>query len=177
MWGTPPDVIYIVSGSWTKPVHLLRSRALFSNYGWVWMSYALRSGVDGKIAKDEGQMRSLDIAEKGTMELADGFLRLRWRTGATVGVNEAQAALAAIDALGQGASLPMLIHVQGVNFSRAARRIFPSPSQVSRIALLGSSPVDYVIALFVLRVVPLPFPVRYFTSSQEAITWLRKCRG
>ncbi|MDQ1060799.1 hypothetical protein QFZ23_004764 [Arthrobacter globiformis] len=99
------------------------------------------------------------------MELADGFLRLRWRAGETIGADEAHAALEVIDALGQGARLPMLIHVQGVNFSRAARRVFPSPSDVSRIALLGSSPVDYVIALFVLRVIPLPFPIRYFTSS------------
>jgi hypothetical protein len=108
------------------------------------------------------------------MVLADGFLRLRWREGATVGADEAQAALAAIEALDQGASLPMLIHIQGVNFSRAARRILPSASQISRSALVGSSAVDYVMALFVLHVVPLPFPSRYFTSSQEAITWLRK---
>jgi hypothetical protein len=121
-------------------------------------------------------MRRLDIADKGTMELADGFLRLRWRAGETIGADEAHAALDAIDALGQGASLPMLVHVQGVNFSRAARRVFPSPSSVSRIALLGSSPVDYTIALFVLRVIPLPLPVRYFTSAREAITWLRRGR-
>ncbi|TSE15746.1 STAS/SEC14 domain-containing protein [Arthrobacter sp. KBS0703] len=129
-----------------------------------------------KNSEDEDRMRSLDIADKGTMDLTDGFLRLRWRAGETIGPDEAHAALGAIDALGQGASLPMLIHVQGVNFSRAARRIFPSPSRVSRIALLGSSPVDYVIALFVLRMIPLPFPIRYFTSSQEAITWLRRDR-
>lgn len=143
----------------------------FAGIGQV-MDYG--QGLDRKFFNDEGQMRSLDVAGKGIMELGDGFLRLRWRAGEAVGVNEAQAALEAIDALGLGASHPMLIHVQGVNFSRAARRVFPSPSRVSRIALLGSSPVDYVIALFVLRVIPLPFPIRYFTSSQEAIMWLRK---
>jgi hypothetical protein len=131
-------------------------------------------GWDQENPKDEDHMRRLDIADKGTMELVDGFLHLHWRAGETVGVNEAQAALGAINTLGQGASLPMLVHVQGVNFSRAARRVFPSPALVSRLALLGSSPVDYVIALFVLRMVPLPFPIRYFTSSQEAIMWLRK---
>lgn len=129
-----------------------------------------------KNSEDEDRMRSLDIADKGTMDLADGFLRLRWREGEAIGPDEAHCALGDIDALGQEASLPMLIHVQGVNFSRAARRIFPSPSCVSRIGLLGSSPVDYVIALFVLRMIPLPFPIRYFTSSQEAITWLHCTR-
>lgn len=38
-------------------------------------------------------MRSLDVAGKGIMELGDGFLRLRWRAGEAVGVNEAQALL------------------------------------------------------------------------------------
>jgi hypothetical protein len=64
-----------------------------------------------KNSEDEDRMRSLDIADKGTMDLTDGFLRLRWRAGETIGPDEAHAALGAIDALGQGASLPMLIHV------------------------------------------------------------------
>jgi hypothetical protein len=65
-------------------------------------------GLDRKFPKEEDQMRSLDTPDKGTMELADGLLRLRWRAGKTVGVHEAQAALEAIDAFGQGTSLPML---------------------------------------------------------------------
>jgi hypothetical protein len=69
-------------------------------------------------------MLRLDIAAKGTMELADGFLRLRWRAGETIGADEARTALEVIDVLGRGASLPMLVHVQGVSFSRAARRSF-----------------------------------------------------
>lgn len=59
----------------------------------------------------------------------------------------------------------------------AAREVFPSQGNVSRIALLGSSPVDYTIALFLLRVCPLPCPVSYFTSSTKALTWLRRDTG
>jgi len=101
-------------------------------------------------------MRSIEITDKGTLERADGILRLSWRKGQTIGVEDAHCAVAAIDALGQGTSLPMLVLLEGVNFTRPARKVFPSQGSVSRIALLGSSPVDYVIALFVLRVSSLP---------------------
>lgn len=119
-------------------------------------------------------MGSIEITDKGTPELAHGFLRLRWSAGQTIGVDEAHCAAAAVDALGQGGSLPMLIHVEKVSFTREARKVFPTPGSVSRIALLGSSPVDYAIALFLLRVSPLPCPVAYFTSSRKAMTWLRR---
>lgn len=119
-------------------------------------------------------MRSIEIMDKGTLEMAEGFLRLRWRTGQTIGVEEVQCAAAAIDALRQGSTFPMLIHVQGVNFTRAARKVSPPPGSVSCIALLGSSPVDYAIALFMLKISPLPCPVAYFTSSRKAMAWLRR---
>ncbi|MDQ1060811.1 hypothetical protein QFZ23_004776 [Arthrobacter globiformis] len=122
-------------------------------------------------------MRSIEITDKGTLEHVDGILRLSWRKGQTIGIEDVHCAVAAIDALGQGNSLPMLILLEGVNFTRESRKVFPSQGSVSRIALLGSSPVDYVIALFVLRVSPLPYPVSYFTSSRKAMTWLRRGTG
>lgn len=122
-------------------------------------------------------MRSIEISNKGTVELTDGILRLHWRSGNTIGVEEAHAAVAAIDALSQGNSLPMLVKVEGVTFTRPARKVPLSPGGVSRIALLGSSPVDYVIALFVLRISPLPCPVAYFTSARKAMNWLHRSRN
>lgn len=41
-------------------------------------------------------MHSIDVAGKGTMVLADGFLELRWRTGETILADEARTALSAI---------------------------------------------------------------------------------
>jgi hypothetical protein len=118
-------------------------------------------------------MRNIEITDKGTLELADGILRLRWRSGHAIGPEEAHGANAAIEALSQGRSLPLLVDVEGVTFTRPARKVPPSPS-VSKIALLVSSPVDYVIALFVLRISPLPCPVAYFTSIRKAMSWLRR---
>ncbi len=56
--------------------------------------------------------------------------------------------------------------------SRGARAVFGRPCQASRIALLGASPVDRVIANFILGVSALPCPTRFFTSATEATCWL-----
>jgi hypothetical protein len=122
-------------------------------------------------------MGSIAITDKGTLERVDGILRLSWRKGQNIGIEDAHCAVAAIHELGQGNSLPMLILLEGVNFTRESRKVFPSKGSVSRIALLGSSPVDYVIALFFLRVSPLPCPVSYFTSPRKAMTWLHRGTG
>lgn len=117
-------------------------------------------------------MSKLDIKGKGTMELSGGILHLRWKQGAYVGIDVANAALEAISTMGQDARLPMLVEIQGVNHSAAARKVFPDPSSISRMALLGSSPVDRVIAMFRLPLLPAGFPVRYFTSRDKATEWL-----
>ena len=57
--------------------------------------------------------------------------------------------------------------------SRAARAVFGRPCQASRIALLGSSPVDRVIANFFLGISKVPCPTKFFTAEREALAWLR----
>jgi hypothetical protein len=41
------------------------------------------------------------------------------------------------------------------------------------MALLGSSPVDRVIAMMRLTLGHAGFPIRYFTSEEKAMAWLR----
>lgn len=118
-------------------------------------------------------MSTVDLKGKGTMELSGGVLHLRWKQGAYVGIDVAKAGLAAVSTLGQGAKLPMLVEIHGVTHSASARNVFPDSSVISRIALVGSSPRDRVIGMFRLPLVPTGFPVRYFTSSEEAMVWLR----
>ena len=117
-------------------------------------------------------VNKVDLKGKGTMELSDGILHLRWKPGANIGIDLANAAIAAMSTLGHGARLPMLVEIQGVTHSAAARKVFPDPSSVSRMALLGSSPVDRVVAMFRLPLLPTGFPVRYFTSKDKALAWL-----
>jgi hypothetical protein len=126
----------------------------------------------GWILVERGCVSTLDIKGKGTLELSSGVLHLRWKPGVYIGIDVARAALEAIATLTQGARLPMLVEIQGVTHSAAARKLFPAPSDISRMALLGSSPVDRVIAMFRLSLISAGFPIRYFTSADQAMAWL-----
>lgn len=119
-------------------------------------------------------MAKIDIAEgKGTLELRGGILRLRWKAGETIRDDDALAALSHLQERYQGKSYPMLILVDSVTFSRSARKLLTSPACASRIALLGSSPVDHVISLFFLHSQATPCPIMYFISLRKAMSWLR----
>lgn len=110
---------------------------------------------------------------KGIIGLGEsGILRLDWTGGEIIGADDACAAIAAVNKMCRGKSRPLLVNVRDVSLTRAARIAFTSPSGASRIALLGSSPVDRVIASFFLRLQATPCPTRYFTSITEALTWL-----
>lgn len=117
-------------------------------------------------------MNKVDLKGKGTMELSGGILRLRWKHGACIGIDVAKAGLAAVSTLSQGARLPMFVEIQGVTHSAAARKVSPEASKISRMAILGSSPTDRVIAMFRLPFVPAGYPIRYFTSEDRAMAWL-----
>ncbi|WP_411374156.1 STAS/SEC14 domain-containing protein [Arthrobacter sp. MPF02] len=119
-------------------------------------------------------MRSISIADKGMLELSAGIYRLCWNKGVTVESEDTDRLVAALDALGDGKALPLLIQVGGVTFTHASRKVSPPASHVSRIALLGSSPVDQVVALFLFRFYKLPCPIKYFTSLRPAMAWLRR---
>lgn len=68
---------------------------------------------------------------------------------------------------------PMLVDMATTaQVSRGARAVFGRPCQASRIALLGASPVDKVLANFFLGIDKLPCPTRFFTSRAEATAWL-----
>lgn len=112
--------------------------------------------------------------EKGTLELGDdGVVYLRWLPGMRIELEDARAAIAGVDELCQGQRPPLLVNMTGTSsLSRQARIEFAAPNAASRIALLGSSPVDRMIVNFCLRRNPAPCPTRFFTSSKEALAWL-----
>ncbi len=68
---------------------------------------------------------------------------------------------------------PLLVDMATTSeVSRGARAVFGRTCQASHVALLGASPVDKVIANFVLAMNKTPRPKRYFTSRTEALAWL-----
>jgi hypothetical protein len=58
--------------------------------------------------------------------------------------------------------------------TRMARSVFSIPCAANRIALLGSSPVDRILANFFLGVHIPPCPTKFFTSRTESMDWLQQ---
>lgn len=111
---------------------------------------------------------------KGSVELSDGgFVHLRWLPKVDILVEDARAAMATVNEVCQGREYPMLVDMEAVaSVSREARAVWSIPCSASRIALLGRSPVDRVLANFFLGVHIPPCPTRFFTSRSEALDWL-----
>jgi hypothetical protein len=102
-----------------------------------------------------------------------GILRLTWARGASITEADAEAAMAKVNALSGTSHHPMLVDMATTaDVSRGARAVFGRPCQASRIALLGSSPVDRVLANFFLGIHKVPCPTKFFTSEPDALAWL-----
>ncbi len=86
---------------------------------------------------------------------------------------ETQAAVTLVRAMADGRKRPVLITVTGVlDINDGARAVNAAAETVSAFALLGESPVDRVIAHFLLRVAPKSIPARFFISDAAAREWL-----
>ena len=111
---------------------------------------------------------------KGTIELgADGIILLVWKPGIVLDGDDVRAAMAQLNAITNGSEYPMLVDMGRTKaVTHHARAAFKIPCAASRIALLGSSPVDRVIANFTIERQALPCPTRFFTSRDEALGWL-----
>lgn len=111
---------------------------------------------------------------KGSVVLRDdGLVHLLWSPGINIEVEDARAAMAKVNEICRGVPHPMLVDMATVaSVSREARSIWSIPCDAARIALLGRSPVDRVLANFFLGVHIPPCPTRFFTSRDEATDWL-----
>jgi hypothetical protein len=111
---------------------------------------------------------------KGIVQLdPTGVIRLSWASAVRIEEADARAAMAAVNEIVNGGEYPMLVDMASTSsVSRKARAVFSIPCAASRIALLGASPVDRVLANFFLGVHIPPCPTRFFTSRTEAMVWL-----
>jgi hypothetical protein len=111
---------------------------------------------------------------KGTVELnAEGVLHLVWKQGTVLEADDVHAAMAKVNEVADGAEYPMLIDITNTQaVTRQAKSAFSVRCAASRIALLGSSPVNRVIANFAMSRRTLPCPTRFFASRNEAMDWL-----
>ncbi|MDF2051416.1 STAS/SEC14 domain-containing protein [Arthrobacter sp. Cr_A7] len=111
---------------------------------------------------------------KGTIELgADGIIHLSWRPGIILDSDDVHAGMATLNEICGGSEYPMLVDMGTTKaVTRQAKSAFQIPCAASRIALLGSSPVDRIIANFTIDRQTLPCPTRFFTSRDGALDWL-----
>lgn len=73
-----------------------------------------------------------------------------------------------------GNTVPVLLNLTGVcSISREARSIYSNATTVAAYALLGETPVDRVIAHFLLGTEPPSCPSHFFTSEADALAWLK----
>ena len=109
------------------------------------------------------------------MELDSGVVVLRWAPGVVITGPQAAEAMTAVDRLNADRRRPLLVDMSGTGkLTREAREMFRRDVLVSRMALVGESAVDRVIANFGLRVSSLGFPARFFTSVPVGMAWLRQ---
>lgn len=113
---------------------------------------------------------------KGTVELRpDGIIHLVWEPQVRIEKEDAQAAMAAVNRIAGDGTYPMLVDMATTeNVSIQARSVFSIPCAANRIALLGSSPVDRILANFFLGVHEPPCPTRFFTSREDSMKWLQQ---
>ena len=109
--------------------------------------------------------------------IEDGIVMLRWPDGVTITGEAARRAFDQVNTVSADRRRPMLVDMATTkSVAREARTVFGQPSAASRIALLGHSPVDRVIANFTLGVFKVPCPTRFFTDRDQAMAFLREGR-
>jgi hypothetical protein len=111
---------------------------------------------------------------KGIVDLEDGrYIHLAWNRSVRIEAEDAHFAMEAVNAVADGSEYPMLVDMATTeSVSRQARAVFSIPCAASRIALLGASPVDRVLANFFISLHVPPCPTRFFTSRDDAMAWL-----
>ncbi len=120
--------------------------------------------VTGSAERDRGFSLQVDA----------GVVLLRWTPGVHITGPLAAEAMATVNDLNGDQKRPLLVDMSGTaRLTREARETFRRDCQVSRMAIVGTSAVDKVIANFGMRVTTIEIPSRYFTSVPAALAWLR----
>lgn len=117
---------------------------------------------------DQSQYESLTIDD-------EGLVMLVWPGGVKITGPSARRAFDEVNRMCGAVRRPMLVDMATTkSVAREARAVFGQPCAASRIALLGRSPVDRVIANFTLGVSEVPCPTKFFTDRAQAMAFLRE---
>jgi hypothetical protein len=136
---------------------------------------------EDKPAEELDAPEQLDAPEHGTgdpigVRMSDrGIIEVTLPPNQVIEGPQAQDAGAAVRSLARGRRLPVLLVITGVvGVSAEARHVYATSIAASAFALVGESPVDRVIAHYLLRSKTETIPAQFFTSESDAVTWLRQ---
>ncbi|MGY2743619.1 hypothetical protein ACQCSU_15750 [Pseudarthrobacter sp. O4] len=138
----------------------------------------LASAAVGGLAPDVAAGLAADVAAGaaapiGVRLLDGGIIQVTLPPNEEIAGAEARVAGAAVRALAIGRRMPVLLVITGVvGVSVEARHVYASSIAASAFALVGESPVDRVIAHYLLRSKTETIPAQFFTSEAEAVEWL-----
>ncbi|MEO3932177.1 hypothetical protein WMO79_05120 [Micrococcaceae bacterium Sec7.4] len=142
------------------------------------MSVDALAGPDERIPDESaGAVRAAAVtpagAPIGVRMLDGGIIEVALPVNGEIAGPEARTAGATVRALANGRRMPVLLVITGVvGVSVEARHIYSTSIAASAFALVGESPVDRVIAHYLLRSKTETIPARFFTSEAEATDWL-----
>jgi hypothetical protein len=104
-----------------------------------------------------------------------GIVEVRLPPNQVIEGPQARAAGTAVRALARGRRVRVLLVITGVvGVSVEARNVYVTSIAASAFALVGESPVDRVIAHYLLRSKIETVPAGFFTSESDAVEWLRQ---
>ncbi|GAA5198504.1 hypothetical protein GCM10023346_35810 [Arthrobacter gyeryongensis] len=131
------------------------------------------SGADGGEAWFSSEHENVRVEDRG-----EGVLRITLRPGRRITAEDGALVRERYVALTGGTGAAVLLQVIGVeSVSRDAVRFFSEAATITAFAILGSTPVDRVIA-HGRHGLPAPqCPTRYFSDELEALGWLRDLRA
>lgn len=110
--------------------------------------------------------------------LDSGVVHLWWTPGLQIDCGLAREAIAQVVALNTPSKRPLLVDMTGTaRVTRPARQELAARCLVSRLALLGRSLVDQVIANSAFGMGSPAMPTRFFTNEDRALRWLLDHRG
>ncbi|MBT2568100.1 hypothetical protein J7I84_16665 [Arthrobacter sp. ISL-85] len=134
---------------------------------------------DGAAEGDRAPLGADPAPEKVTIHvIGDRILRITLSPGGRITEADGARVRERFLTLTAGAGGAVLLQITGVrSVSRDAVEVLSRAATVTAFAILGSTPVDRVIA-HGMHGLPQPqCPSRYFSDEQEAMEWLNAHRG
>ena len=128
---------------------------------------------DAPGADSPGLTTTTSGAPIGVRMLDGGIIEVALPANEEIEGAEARVAGATVRAMAGGRRMPVMLVITGVvGVSVEARQVYAGSIAASAFALVGESPVDRVIAHYLLRSKTETIPAQFFTSEAEAIEWL-----